>query len=78
MREPLLNDIRKPLDRWLAAQHRYLHQEAAKLRHTPLQQLSRADRLRSFHVVAPFAVLLLCLVWHRGLLDGWRGWLYAF
>jgi hypothetical protein len=23
-------------------------------------------------------VLFLCLVWHRGLLDGWRGWYYAF
>ena len=78
MRQPLLHDDRKPLDRWLAAQQRYLHQEAAKLRHTPQQQLSRADRLRKLHVVAPFAVLLLCLVWHRGLLDGWRGWFYAF
>ena len=44
----------------------------------PATQLSRADRLRQHHVIAPFAVLLLCLVWHRGLLDGWRGWYYAF
>jgi hypothetical protein len=28
--------------------------------------------------MAPFAVLALCLIWHRGLLDGWRGWFYAF
>ena len=29
-------------------------------------------------MIAPFAVFALCLIWHRGLLDGWRGWFYAF
>ena len=76
--EPVLHDDRKPLDRWLEAQRRYLPQEVHKLRTTPRHQLSRADRLRQHHVIAPVAVLLLCLVWHRGLLDGWRGWYYAF
>jgi len=76
--EPILHDDRKPLDRWLEAQRRYLPQEVHKLRTTPRHQLSRADRLRRRQVIAPFAVLLLCLVWHRGLLDGWRGWYYAF
>ncbi|MFQ6537975.1 MULTISPECIES: glycosyltransferase family 2 protein [Aphanothece] len=76
--EPILHDDRKSLDRWLEAQRRYLPQEVHKLRTTPRHQLSRADRLRLRHGIAPFAVLLLCLVWHRGLLDGWRGWYYAF
>ncbi|MEO1002580.1 MAG: glycosyltransferase family 2 protein [Cyanobacteria bacterium J06638_7] len=78
LREPILHDDRKPLHRWLEAQRRYLPLEVQKLRATPRDQLSRADRLRQRHVIAPFAVLLLCLLWHRGLLDGWRGWYYAF
>jgi glycosyltransferase involved in cell wall biosynthesis len=78
MREPLLHDDRKPLSRWLAAQQGYLQQETSKLLSTPRHQLSRNDRLRLRHVIAPFAVLWLCLLWHRGLLDGWRGWFYAF
>jgi glycosyltransferase involved in cell wall biosynthesis len=78
MRQPLLHDDRKPLTRWLAAQQRYLAQESDKLLTTPRSQLSLADRLRLRHVVAPIAVPLLCLLWHRGLLDGWRGWFYAF
>ena len=78
MRQPLLHDDRKPLSRWLAAQQRYLEQETDKLLITPRHQLSRADRLRLRHVVAPVVVPLLCLIWHRGVLDGWRGWFYAF
>ncbi|MEB3352761.1 MAG: glycosyltransferase family 2 protein [Cyanobacteriota bacterium] len=75
---PILHDDRKPLSRWLWAQNRYLKLEVHKLLYTPQNQLGAADRLRSNSVLAPFAVLLLCLVWHRGLLDGWRGWFYAF
>ncbi len=78
MRQPILHDDRKPLSRWLASQQRYLKQETQKLITTPQRQLSRGDRLRKRHVIAPFAVLFLCLIWHRGLLDGWRGWFYAF
>lgn len=78
LRQPILHDDRKSLSRWLWAQERYLSLETDKLLHTPPGQLSRADRLRLYHVVAPFAVLALCLFWHRGLLDGWRGWFYAF
>ena len=78
MRQPILHDDRKPLSRWMVSQQRYLQQETHKLLTTPHQQLSRGDRLRKRHVIAPFAVLLLCLIWHRGLLDGWRGWFYAF
>ena len=78
MCQPILHDDRKPLTRWLASQQRYLKQETQKLVETPHHLLSRADRLRKHHVIAPFAVLILCLIWHRGLLYGWRGWFYAF
>ncbi|MCP9849797.1 glycosyltransferase family 2 protein [Cyanobium sp. Morenito 9A2] len=75
---PIFHDDRKPLSRWLRSQERYLQQEASKLLSTPHHQLSRADRLRKRHVIAPFAVLFLCLVLKGGLLDGSRGWFYAF
>ena len=78
MREPILHDDRKPLSRWLVNQQKYLQQETIKLLNTPGHNLSRSDRLRTKYVFAPFAVLLLCLIRHRGLLDGWRGWFYAF
>jgi glycosyltransferase involved in cell wall biosynthesis len=72
------HDDRKPLSRWLDSQRRYVAQEATKLLTTPVAQLSFADRLRRRHLIAPFAVLLACLVLRGGLLDGWRGWYYAF
>ncbi|MCT4363324.1 MAG: glycosyltransferase family 2 protein [Synechococcaceae cyanobacterium MAG-AL1] len=76
--EPILHDDRKPLVRWLWAQERYLRLEVAKLNATPTAQLSSSDRVRRLYVIAPFAILLICLIWKRGLLDGWRGWFYAF
>ncbi len=78
LQQPILHDDRKSLSCWFWAQERYLRLEVQKLRTAPRQELSRADRLRQRHLVAPFAVLLLCLIWHRALLDGWRGWYYAF
>jgi glycosyltransferase involved in cell wall biosynthesis len=74
----LIHDDRKPLSRWLWAQNRYLNLEVKKLLNTPLSELSLVDRLRCHTVLAPIAVLALCLIWRRGLLDGWRGWFYAF
>jgi glycosyltransferase involved in cell wall biosynthesis len=78
MAAPILHDDRKPLSRWLASQQRYLEQECDKLLSTPRHQLSRTDRLRLRYGVAPFAAFVFCLLVRRGLLDGWRGWFYAF
>jgi glycosyltransferase involved in cell wall biosynthesis len=78
MRSPILHDDRKPLHRWLSSQQRYLAQECDKLLATPHHRLSHTDRLRKRHVIAPFAAFLFCLIARRGLLDGWRGWFYAF
>jgi glycosyltransferase involved in cell wall biosynthesis len=77
LHQPIHHDDRKSLDRWLASQQRYLRQECQKIRTTPRTDLSRADQLRRGKLLAPFAVLFLCLVVKRGLLDGWRGWFYA-
>lgn len=78
MTQPLQHDDRKPLGRWLDSQRTYIQQEVQKLLATPPELLNRNDRMRLNGVVAPFAVLIICLIWHRGLFDGWRGWFYAF
>ncbi len=75
---PILHDDRKPLDRWLASQQRYLRQELDKLRSTPLPNLGRFDRWRARRWLMPLLVLPYCLVLRGGILDGWRGWYYAF
>ena len=75
---PILHDDRKPLERWLASQLRYLAIESRKLQATPLSQLSIADRLRLKTPLAPLAALVLCLFVNGGILDGWQGWTYAF
>jgi glycosyltransferase involved in cell wall biosynthesis len=77
LRQPIFHDDRKPLQRWLASQRNYLAIEADKLHSTPSRQLSLADRLRKHTPLSPFAALLFCLLWKGGLLEGWRGWVYA-
>jgi glycosyltransferase involved in cell wall biosynthesis len=78
LRHAILHDDRKPLDRWLDSQQRYLTIESRKLQATPWSQLSAADRLRLKTPLAPLAALLLCLFVNGGILDGWQGWTYAF
>jgi glycosyltransferase involved in cell wall biosynthesis len=78
LRHPILHDDRKPLERWLISQQRYLAIETRKLLETPWGQLSVADRLRLKTPLAPLAALLLCLFVNGGILDGWQGWTYAF
>ena len=74
----IYHDDRKPLSRWLWAQDRYLKIEAKKLKQTPWSQLSWSDRIRTLKIIAPFLILFYCLILKGGLLDGWRGWYYAF
>lgn len=75
---PIHHDDRKPLTRWLWAQDRYMIIETEKLTNTPLSELSFGDRLRKQTLIAPFVVLLYCLILKGGILDGWQGWYYAF
>lgn len=74
----IYHDDRKSLSRWLWAQDRYMLIEAKKLLDTPAVDLSFSDRLRKQKVLAPFVILLYCLLVHRGILDGWAGWYYAW
>jgi glycosyltransferase involved in cell wall biosynthesis len=72
------HDDRKPLSRWLWAQDRYMTIEIKKLLETPVSELSYGDRIRKQKILAPFIILVYCLILKGGILDGWRGWYYAF
>ena len=72
------HDDRKPLSRWLWAQDRYMKIESQKLLDTPSNQLGFADRLRKQKVFAPIVILVYCLIFKGGILDGWAGWYYAW
>lgn len=74
----IYHDDRKPLSRWLWAQDRYMLIEAKKLQETPAQELSLGDRIRKQKILAPFIILIYCLIIKGGILDGWAGWYYAF
>lgn len=73
----ILHDDRKSLSRWLSSQDRYLILEAEKLRRMAGTELSVGDRIRRNKVLAPFVVLVYCLIFQKGIFDGWAGWYYA-
>ena len=74
---PILHDDRKPLAHWFWSQARYMKLEADKLLSAPSASLSVVDRVRKLLIVAPPAMFVYCLVYKRGLLDGWPGLHYA-
>ncbi|QIR38000.1 glycosyltransferase family 2 protein [Tolypothrix sp. PCC 7910] len=74
----IYHDDRKPLSRWLWAQDRYMVIEARKLLETPNSELSLGDRIRKQKILAPIIILVYCLIIKGGILDGWRGFYYAF
>lgn len=76
LRHDIAHDDRKPLDRWFKAQSRYARQEADKL--ASGLPLAAADRVRRLPWLAPLAVFFYVLVVRGGLLDGRRGWFYAY
>lgn len=70
------HDDRKPLSRWFSSQDKYAKLEAEKL--AARTRLSPQDRIRRFIVIAPWLVFFYTLIVRGALLDGWRGWFYAF
>ncbi|MBD2338942.1 glycosyltransferase family 2 protein [Calothrix sp. FACHB-156] len=74
----IYHDDRKPLSRWLWAQDRYMVIEAKKLLETPSSELCLSDRIRKQKILAPIIILVYCLIIKGGILDGWRGFYYAF
>ena len=72
-----LHDDRKPLSHWLNAQDRYMRLEVANIAGKPWDELSMADRVRQFPLIAPFAVFANCYLLNGGFLDGRAGLYYA-
>ncbi len=77
-KHPIYHDDRKSLSRWLWAQDRYVQLEIAKFQLQKQSIFSFNDWIRKQIILAPFLILFYCLVVKGGLLDGWRGWYYAF
>lgn len=72
------HDDRKSLSRWLWAQDRYAKLELEKFG-SALGSPSRFnDWVRKQIILAPFLVFFYCLFVKGGILDGRRGWYYAF
>jgi glycosyltransferase involved in cell wall biosynthesis len=77
LRERLLHDDRKSLERWLQSQSRYQAAEAEKLASRPWSELSWADRLRCTRVLGPIAVAVHCLFVKGLIFDGTAGLFYT-
>jgi len=77
LRNRLLHDDRKTLERWLQSQVRYQAYEAEKLTMRPWSELGWADRLRCTRVLGPPAVALHCLLGKGLVFDGKPGLLYT-
>jgi glycosyltransferase involved in cell wall biosynthesis len=78
LKHAINHDDRKPLSRWLWAQDRYMLLEVQKLSATRSRDLSISDRIRKTKLLAPFIILIYCLILKGSILDGWRGWYYTF
>jgi glycosyltransferase involved in cell wall biosynthesis len=78
LRARILHDDRKPLSRWLSTQSRHVVLEGQKLLAAEPSKLNLADRIRLLRIVAPTVVMLYCLIYKGGILDGWPGIYYAF
>jgi glycosyltransferase involved in cell wall biosynthesis len=77
LRNRLLHDDRKSLERWLQSQSRYQAIEADKLMARPWSELSWADRLRCTRVLGPLAVAAHCLLVKGLVFDGAAGLHYT-
>lgn len=77
LRNRLLHDDRKSLERWLQSQSRYQAIEAEKLTTRPWSELGWADRLRRTRVLGPPAVAVHCLLVKGLVFDGTAGLLYT-
>ncbi len=75
---PIYHDDRKPLSHWLVSQDKYAILEADKLTRADSSKLRMQDKLRLKMLLAPVVTLLYTLFVRRVILDGWRGWYYAF
>jgi glycosyltransferase involved in cell wall biosynthesis len=74
---PIFHDDRKPVVRWFNSEIKYADLEMKKLVATPPEQLSLVEKIRLQKVIAPILILIYCLIYKGGILDGWHGIYYA-
>jgi glycosyltransferase involved in cell wall biosynthesis len=77
IRVPIYHDDRKPVTRWFNSEIKYAALEMKKLVETPIEELSFVEKVRLKKVIAPILVLIYCLIYKGGILDGWHGIYYA-
>jgi glycosyltransferase involved in cell wall biosynthesis len=77
LKNRLLHDDRKSLERWLQSQSRYQAQEAEKLTSRPWSELTWPDRIRCTRFLGPIAVAVHCLFVKGLIFDGSAGLLYT-
>ena len=58
----IYHDDRKTLSRWLKSQDRYMQIESKKILFTPYHELGLGDRIRKAKYIAPFIILIYCLI----------------
>ncbi len=73
----IYHDDRKHVSRWFSSEIKYSALESKKLLETPFEKLSFKEQLRFTKVLAPFLVLIYCLIVKGGIFDGWYGWYYS-
>ena len=73
----IIHDDRKPLNRWLASQARYMALETERLQKIDQQDLQLSDRLRRVPLIMPFLSFFYCLLAKGLILDGKAGLHYA-
>jgi glycosyltransferase involved in cell wall biosynthesis len=78
LRSVIFHDDRKPIDRWLVDQNRYMIKEAHFLSTTPTDRLNWPDRIRRHIVFAPALMFAYALVGKGLIFDGWPGCYYVF
>jgi len=72
------HDDRKPLSQWVWAQDRYAALEVEKLLARSREKFALQDRIRRMALPAPALVFFYTLFAKGLILDGWRGWFYAY
>lgn len=77
LRNVIYHDDRKPLNRWLSDQNKYMIAESRTLLTTPVADLTFPDRLRRHIFLAPVLVFFYTLLVKGLILDGRAGWYYA-
>lgn len=78
LREYILHDDQKPIERWFEAQIKYAKLESEKILSTPFRDLSFPDRIRKFRIFAPFMVGFYCVFLQGLWLQGRRGFFYSY